>query len=201
MFERFTERARQVVVLAQDEARALKHDFIGPEHLLLGLAGEEASLAAQVLDALGITIEEIRADVARTLGLGDEQSPAQIPFTAAAKKVLELALREALGLGHNFVGSEHILLGALREDEGAVARTLRSVNADADRVRSELIRLMTGERPRPEGRWEYAVKTLEGASETWVEQLEAWRGDGWELITVLPEGGAYRAVVERRRRF
>ena len=111
MFERFTERARQVVVLAQDEARALKHNYIGTEHILLGLLREEEGLAARVLESLDITVEEVRAQVARIVGQCDEVTTGQIPFTPRAKKVLELALREALSLGHNYIGTEHILLG------------------------------------------------------------------------------------------
>ena len=109
LFERFTERARQVVVLAQDEARALKHNYIGTEHILLGLLREEEGLAARVLESLDITVEEVRAQVARIVGQGDEVTTGQIPFTPRAKKVLELALREALSLGHNYIGTEHIL--------------------------------------------------------------------------------------------
>ena len=119
MFERFTERARQVVVLAQDEARALKHNYIGTEHILLGLLREEEGLAARVLESLDITVEEVRAQVARIVGQGDEVTTGQIPFTPRAKKVLELALREALSLGHNYIGTEHILLGLVRENEGS----------------------------------------------------------------------------------
>src|SRR5207248_887978 len=122
MFERFTERARQVVVLAQDEARALKHNYIGTEHILLGLLREEEGLAARVLESLDITVEEVRAQVARIVGQGDEVTTGQIPFTPRAKKVLELALREALSLGHNYIGTEHILLGLVREHEGLAAR-------------------------------------------------------------------------------
>ena len=117
MFERFTERARQVVVLAQDEARALKHNYIGTEHILLGLLREEEGLAARVLESLDITVEEVRAQVARIVGQGDEVTTGQIPFTPRAKKVLELALREALSLGHNYIGTEHILLGLVREND------------------------------------------------------------------------------------
>src|SRR4051794_7350331 len=115
MFERFTERARQVVVLAQDEARELRHNYIGTEHLLLGLLREEDGLAARVLATVDITIEEVRTQVARIVGQGDEVSAGQIPFTPRAKKVLELALREGLTLGHNFIGTEHLLLGLVRE--------------------------------------------------------------------------------------
>ena len=144
MFERFTERARQVVVLAQDEARALKHNYIGTEHILLGLLREEEGLAARVLDQLDITVEEVRAQVARIVGQGDEVTTGQIPFTPRAKKVLELALREALSLGHNYIGTEHILLGLVRENEGVAARILLDFDADAEKIRNEIIRMLSG---------------------------------------------------------
>ncbi len=151
MFERFTERARQVVVLAQDEARELRHNYIGTEHLLLGLLREEEGLAARVLASLGITVEEVRAQLARIVGPGDETTTGQIPFTPRAKKVLELALREALSLGHNYIGTEHILLGVVRENEGVGARILLSFGADAETVRNEIIRLLSGPGRQVEG--------------------------------------------------
>ena len=144
MFERFTERARQVVVLAQDEARALKHNYIGTEHILLGLLREEEGLAARVLDSLDITVEDVRANVARIVGQGEEVTTGQIPFTPRAKKVLELALREALSLGHNYIGTEHILLGLVRENEGVAARILLDFDADAEKIRNEIIRMLSG---------------------------------------------------------
>ncbi|MCW2927670.1 MAG: ATPase domain protein, partial [Thermoleophilia bacterium] len=144
MFERFTERARQVVVLAQDEARALKHNYIGTEHILLGLLREEEGLAARVLDSLDITVDEVRTQVARIVGQGDEATSGQIPFTPRAKKVLELALREALSLGHNYIGTEHILLGLVRENEGVAARILLDFDADAEKIRNEIIRMLSG---------------------------------------------------------
>jgi ATP-dependent Clp protease ATP-binding subunit ClpA len=139
LFERFTERARQVVVLAQDEARALKHNYIGTEHILLGLLREEEGLAARVLESLDITVEEVRAQVARIVGQGDEVTTGQIPFTPRAKKVLELALREALSLGHNYIGTEHILLGLVRASDGVGARVLAGFGLDAERVRNGVI--------------------------------------------------------------
>ncbi len=144
MFERFTERARQVVVLAQDEARSLKHNYIGTEHILLGLLREEEGLAARVLESLDITVEEVRAQVARIVGQGDEVTTGQIPFTPRAKKVLELALREALSLGHKYIGTEHILLGLVRENEGVAARILLDFDADAEKIRNEIIRMLSG---------------------------------------------------------
>src|SRR5438105_3264996 len=144
MFERFTERARQVVVLAQEEARTLKHNYIGTEHILLGLLREEEGLAARVLEGLEITVEEVRAQVIRIVGSGDEVTTGQIPFTPRAKKVLELALREALSLGHNYIGTEHILLGLVRENEGVAARILLDFDADAEKIRNEIIRMLSG---------------------------------------------------------
>jgi len=149
MFERFTERARQVVVLAQDEARALKHNYIGTEHILLGLLREEEGLAARALESLDITVEEVRAQVARIVGQGDEVTTGQIPFTPRAKKVLDLALREALSLGHDYIGTEHILLGLVRENEGVAARILLDLGADAEKVRDEIIRTLPGSGSRP----------------------------------------------------
>jgi len=147
----FTERARQVVVLAQDEARALKHNYIGTEHILLGLLREEEGLAARVLESLDITVEEVRAQVARIVGQGDEVTTGQIPFTPRAKKVLELALREALSLGHNYIGTEHILLGLVRENEGVAARILLDFDADAEKIRNEIIRMLSGPGRRQQG--------------------------------------------------
>src|SRR5438046_7944084 len=131
MFERFTEQARQVVVLAQEEARALKHNYIGTEHLLLGLLREEKGLAAQALESLDITVEEVRAQVVLIVGPGDEVTTGQIPFTPRAKKVLDLSLREALLLGHTYIGTEHILLGIARENEGVASRILLDFDVDA----------------------------------------------------------------------
>src|SRR6266511_1455536 len=144
MFERFTERARQVVVLAQEEARTLKHNYIGTEHILLGLLREEEGLAARVLESLDITVERVRAQVVRIVGSGEEVTSGQIPFTPRAKKVLELALREALSLGHNYIGIEHILLGLVRENEGVAARILLDFDADSEKIRNEVIRMLSG---------------------------------------------------------
>src|SRR4051794_24549116 len=150
MFERFTERARQVVVLAQEEARTLKHNYIGTEHILLGLLREEEGLAARVLESLDITVERVRAQVVRIVGSGEEVTSGQIPFTPRAKKVLELALREALSLGHNYIGTEHILLGLVRENEGVAARILLDFDADSEKIRNEVIRMLSGPGGRPQ---------------------------------------------------
>jgi ATP-dependent Clp protease ATP-binding subunit ClpC len=151
VFERFTERARQVIVLAQDEARALKHNYIGTEHLLLGVLREEEGLAAQALGGLGVTLEQARSEVVRAVSPGDEVTTGQIPFTPRAKKVLELALREALSLGHNYVGTEHILLGLVRENEGVAARILFDFDADAEKIRNEIVRMLSGRGRRQAG--------------------------------------------------
>jgi ATP-dependent Clp protease ATP-binding subunit ClpC len=148
MFERFTERARNVVVVAQDEARALRHNFIGTEHILLGLLCQQDGLAAHVLTTLGIGVEAMRAQVARIVGTGDEPTSGQIPFTPRAKNVLERALEEALALGHNYVGSEHILLGLVREKNGVGARILRDSGLRADTIRDEVIRSLSTATPR-----------------------------------------------------
>src|ERR1700759_769012 len=151
MFERFTERARQVVVLAQEEARTLKHNYIGTEHILLGLLREEEGLAARVLESLDITVERVRAQVVRIVGSGEEVTSGQIPFTPRAKKVLELALREALSLGHNYIGTEHILLGLVRENEGVAARILLDFDAASEKIRNEVIRMLSGPGSRQRG--------------------------------------------------
>jgi ATP-dependent Clp protease ATP-binding subunit ClpC len=151
MFERFTERARQVVVLAQDEARTLKHNYIGTEHILLGLLREEDGLAGRVPESLGVTVEEVRAQVARIVGQGDEAVSGQIAFTPRARKVLELAQRESLSLGHNYIATEQILLGLIREGEGIGARILDDFDADADTVHNEVIsRLSAPSRRAPD---------------------------------------------------
>jgi ATP-dependent Clp protease ATP-binding subunit ClpA len=152
MFERFTERARQVVVFAQDEARLLKHNYIGTEHILLGLLREEEGLAARVLEGLDVTVEEVRAQVAHIVGEGDEVMTGQIPFTPRAKKLLELALRESQSLGHNYIGTEHVLLGLVRENEGVAARILLDFDVEAETVRNDVLRMLSGpgrrEQPR-----------------------------------------------------
>jgi ATP-dependent Clp protease ATP-binding subunit ClpC len=151
VFERFTERARRVVVLAQEEARMLDHNYIGTEHILLGLIHEGESVAARALESLGISLEEVRGDVERVIGHGEQTAGGHIPFTPRAKKVLELSLREALQLGHNYIGTEHILLGLAREGEGVAAQVLQQRGADLNRVRQEVIGLLAGSLGRPPG--------------------------------------------------
>ncbi|WP_040157554.1 ATP-dependent Clp protease ATP-binding subunit [Mobilicoccus massiliensis] len=144
MFERFTDRARRVVVLAQEEARMLNHNYIGTEHILLGLIHEGEGVAAKALESLGISLDAVREQVQEIIGKGQQASSGHIPFTPRAKKVLELSLREALQLGHNYIGTEHILLGLIREGEGVAAQVLQKLGADLPRVRQQVIQLLSG---------------------------------------------------------
>jgi ATP-dependent Clp protease ATP-binding subunit ClpC len=152
MFERFTDRARRVVVWAQEEARTLNHDFIGTEHILLGLVGEGQGVAAKALESLGISLETVRQRVERAVPPGQHSRPSgHIPFTPRAKKVLELSLSEAKLLGHRYVGTEHILLGLLREGEGVAAQVLAALGADLDGVRERVIQLLAEYQARKDG--------------------------------------------------
>ena len=144
MFERFTDRARRVVVLAQEEARMLNHNYIGTEHILLGLIHEGEGVAAKALESLGISLEAVRSQVEEIIGQGQQAPSGHIPFTPRAKKVLELSLREALQLGHNYIGTEHILLGLIREGEGVAAQVLVKLGADLNKVRQQVIQLLNG---------------------------------------------------------
>ena len=154
MFERFTDRARRVVVLAQQEARTLNHNYIGTEHILLGLIHESEGVAAKALESLGISLEAVRQQVEEIIGQGQQAPSGHIPFTPRAKKVLELSLRESLQLGHNYIGTEHILLALIREGEGVAAQVLVKLGADLNRVRQQVIQLLHG----------YPGKGLEGAA-------------------------------------
>ncbi|MCK4267892.1 MAG: AAA family ATPase, partial [Actinomycetia bacterium] len=145
MFERFTEKARRVVVYAQEEARMLNQNYIGTEHLLLGLIREEEGVAYKALTNLGINLIDVRLQVEDLIGKGVSTQVGHIPFTPRAKKVLELSLREALQLGHNYIGTEHILLGLIREGEGVAARVLLSLGADLEKVRNQVIQLLSGQ--------------------------------------------------------
>ena len=149
MFERFTDRARRVVVLAQEEARVLGHNYIGTEHILLGLLAEGQGVAARVLEQLGISAEAVRAKVESIIGKGGAVPSGHIPFTPRSKKVLELSLREALKLGHNYIGTEHILLGLIREGEGVAAQVLVTLGADLHVVRESVIRMLGGKGRAP----------------------------------------------------
>ena len=140
-----------MVVLAQEEARTLKHNYIGSEHILLGLLREQEGLAARALESLEITAERVREQVTRIVGAGEEPMVGQIPFTPRAKKILELALREAMNLGHNYIGTEHILLAVVQENEGVAARILLDFNASPATVRNEILQMLSGPRSRPHG--------------------------------------------------
>ena len=162
MFERFTDRARRVIVLAQDEAKLLNHNFIGTEHILLGLIHEGEGVAAKALESLGIALEAVRAQVEEIIGQGQQVPTGHIPFTPRAKKVLELSLREALQMNHSYIGTEHILLGLIREGEGVAAQVLIKLGADLSRVRSTVLQLITGYQGRE--------ASMAGAPETGPEK-------------------------------
>jgi ATP-dependent Clp protease ATP-binding subunit ClpC len=171
VFERFTERARQVVVLAQDEARALKHNYIGTEHLLLGLLREEDGLASRVLGELHVNVDDVRARVRSIVGEGEEVGTGQIPFTPRAKRALELSLREALAMGHNYIGTEHVLLGLTRDEGGVASEILRDLGKDGDAVHEAVVQALGG-RPSAEVR-SGAVTTY--ARAPWPRQEEVPR--------------------------
>ena len=151
MFERFTDRARRVVVLAQEEARMLNHSYIGPEHILLGLVHEGEGVAAVALESLGISLDAVREQVEEIIGQGEQAPSGHIPFTQRSKKVLQLSLREALQLGHNYIGTEHILLGLIREGDGVAAQVLVKLGADLNRVRQQEIQLLHGYHSEKQG--------------------------------------------------
>ena len=159
VFERFTDRARRSVVFAQEEARLLNHNYIGTEHILLGLLREDDGVAAKALTSLGVSLTAVRGDVGEIVGRGSEVPGGHIPFTPRAKKVLELSLREALQFGHNYIGTEHILLGLIREGEGIAAQVLQKLGADLNRVRQTVVQLLSGYRAGAE------VTGVEGAAE------------------------------------
>jgi ATP-dependent Clp protease ATP-binding subunit ClpC len=144
VFERFTERARRVVVLAQEESRMLDHNYIGTEHLLLGLLHEGEGVAVKALESLGLSLEAVRQQVESTIGRGQTPPPGHIPFTKRAKLAMELSLREALALGHNYIGTEHILMGVLREGTGVATQVLTTMGADLEKVREQVVQLLSG---------------------------------------------------------
>ncbi|WP_276526025.1 Clp protease N-terminal domain-containing protein, partial [Corynebacterium phoceense] len=144
MFERFTDRARRVIVLAQEEARMLNHNYIGTEHILLGLIHEGEGVAAKALESMGISLEDVRREVEEIIGHGTQPTTGHIPFTPRAKKVLELSLREGLQMGHKYIGTEFLLLGLIREGEGVAAQVLIKLGADLPRVRQQVIQLLSG---------------------------------------------------------
>ncbi len=175
MFERFTDRARHVVVLAKEEARLLNHNWIGTEHLLLGLIRQGDSVAARVLESLGISLQAVRHEVEEIIGQGEQVPSEEIPFTPRSKKVLEQALRESLQLRDNYIGPEHILLGLMREGDGVAAQVLIKLGANLNRVRQQVIQLLhgyQGKEPKSARRW-----PQEGAPVTEVQaRLDAVEG-------------------------
>jgi len=149
MLERFTDRARRVVKLAEEEARMLNHNYIGTEHILLGLIREDEGVAAKALESLGISLQAVRQQVGEIIGQGQQVPFEVIPFTPQSKKVLELSLRESLQLGHSYIGTEHILLGLIREGDGVAAQVLVKLGADLNRVRHQVIQLIAGQQQQP----------------------------------------------------
>ncbi len=188
MFERFTDRARRVVVLAQEEARMLNHNYIGTEHILLGLIHEGDGVAAEALESLGISLEAVRQQVEEIIGRGQQALSGHIPFTPRAKKVLELSLREALQLGHNYIGTEHILLGLIREGEGVAAQVLVRLDADLNRVRQQVIQVLhsrpageaaaggPGAAISPPRRWTEEIKDMLAGLEDRLKAIERHLG-------------------------
>jgi len=178
VFERFTQEAREVVVLARQEARELRHSYIGTEHLLLGLLRDEAGLAACALQAFDITVERTRDEVVRLVRAGVERQVGQVgqaPFTPRAKKVLERALRESLRLGHHYIGPEHILLGLTHENDGVAARILLELDADAESIRDELLRLLPHSSPQAPGSAPGAAQAARVV--VWRTTDQSWFGE------------------------
>jgi ATP-dependent Clp protease ATP-binding subunit ClpC len=213
VFERITESARQSVVLSQNEAVALRHDYIGTEHILLGLLREESGLAAAVLVSLDINFEGVRAQVEHIVGKGDRDATSgQMPFTPRAKKTFDLALREALSLGHDYVGTEHILLGLGQEREGVAFTVLRHFGADAETIRNRVIVFLSDPDrrepatlagpPQPGARvppWEYRLERTASASDLSEDSLNELGSEGWELAGVVPSAAEVVLLFKRRR--
>ena len=206
MFERFTDRARRVVVLAQEEARMLNHNYIGTEHILLGLIHEGEGVAAKALTSLGISLEAVRQQVEEIIGQGQQAPSGHIPFTPRAKKVLELSLREALQLGHNYIGTEHILLGLIREGEGVAAQVLVRLGADLNRVRQQVVHLVhseKGDRPtRDRGRRRAGAAARPGRAlgrraAVHARQADATRIEAIERHLGITEGTSSRSRADR----
>jgi hypothetical protein len=188
MFERFTERARQVVVMAQEEARALRHERIGTEHLLLGLLREEEGLAAHVLRDLGVALDNARRKVDELVEGTEGDPPTRLPFTEMGQRVLELALREALSLGHNYIGTEHILLGLVRDPQAGGLRVLRDADINSEMVRNEIIRVLAERRT---ARPATVALELSVAQAEWVRNAAAREPHGNEIA-----GDVYRVAGE-----
>ena len=188
MFERFTERARQVVVLAQQDALALGHGHVGTEHILLGLARDDQGIAARVLGRLGITADLVQAQLVQTVAAGEEPpSGRQIPFTPRSKQVFELALREALSLGHNYIATEHILLALVRENDGVATRILDGFGVDAEKIRSAVFTVLGGPTaPRRTGHFSIGVRQFyRTIGFDWSGATLLWRPEGLELRVPL----------------
>jgi plasmid stability protein len=206
LFERFTERARRAVTLAEGEARALGHGYVGTEHFLIGLLREGECVAARILANLDMDADSVRTEVVELVGRGPQPTRGQIPFTPHAKQALELALREAIALGHEFLGTEHLLLALAREElvetPGQIVLTSRGATYEGlcNDVRSFLYRL-PGRLPEPDFHTvpeeEYRAIALNGTEQDWTEQLNAQAADGWELFSLGANG--YRAIFRRRR--
>jgi ATP-dependent Clp protease ATP-binding subunit ClpA len=195
VFERFTERARRVVVLAQSEARMLGHSYIGTEHLLLGLIHEGEGVAAKALERLHISLDAVRSQIEEIIGSGTESATGHIPFTPRAKKVLELSLREALKMGHNYIGTEHLLLGLIREGGGVAAQVLSKLGADLETVREQVVGLLGY--PATIAAWE-AVAASE--PEPSAGPAPARRpGPAWRVERVGPDIRFRRAEDEAER--
>jgi ATP-dependent Clp protease ATP-binding subunit ClpC len=194
MFERFTDRGRRVVVLAQEESRLLDHDYIGTEHLLLALSHEGEGVAARVLKDSGVELTALRAEVERRVPRGDGQPAGHIPFTPRAKKVLELSLREALSLGHNYIGTEHLLLGLLREEEGVAAQVLTGMGLELEAVRRRVVETLDTVGGTRAGS---PVEAVEPPTCPGCHRSLAGDGLAIKLIEV-PEAGAVRIVYCRR---
>ena len=173
MFERFTDRARRVVVLAQEEARMLDHNYIGTEHILLGLIREGEGVAARALQSLGIGLDAVRQQVEEIIGRGQQAPSGHIPFTPRAKKVLELSLREAQQLGHDYIGTEHILLGLIREGDGVAAQVLVKLGADLNRTRQRVIEVLHGHREARMVRVRPGMETLTDQLASFATRLGA----------------------------
>jgi ATP-dependent Clp protease ATP-binding subunit ClpC len=193
-FQRFTASARSGVVAAEEEARALGHDYVGTEHILLGLLRE--GTAARALATLGVTAEKARERVVALVGEGSEPVTGKLRFSSRAKKALELALREALSFGHDYVGSEHVLLGLACEGESAGAQVLRELGADEGAVRFAVYGALSRPGAEPPGS-EYRAVALAGSADAWTEQLNALGGEGWDLFAVSAEHGEPRAIFRR----
>ena len=185
MFERFTDRARRVVVLAQEEARMLNHNYVGTEHILLGLIHEGEGVAAKALESLGISLQAVRAQVEEIIGQGQQIPSGHIPFTPRAKKVMELSLREALQLGHDYIGTEHILLGLIREGDGVAAQVLIRLGADVNLARQQVIGLLyqskeprLARRPAEEGAPLPELQARLDAVEDWLAAVDQRVGTG-----------------------